>query len=425
MIRPLPYVDMPGIVFALDRRMRALGRPFANFVCAPEFEETRSGLPAALHNLLPLRATAQTWISEEHWRLIGVAQARPRPRSGSWDLVYLASLAGVEPEASDILRQLIETATNAAMLNGMQRIFARTAENDAALLLFHKVGFQRYARELLYVREHPVLGAGELPEAEHGLGMVPPRPHRWHPRDGWALARLHDATTPRKVQFAENLATDELIGQLVDARRWHVPLLEPRDESYVLWADRSAGLAGWVRLRQSWAGQPHQIWLKALPDQPATADLLLRFALERLCERDVHPGGRHSAMPVICHVRDYEGLVIDSLRRAGFTHAGTKAILARHLTLSAVNERLALGLGEARVIYGVKGLGTVQPFALPHSLRDETVCHSRSPMTSTLCSPRSRRASAPLWKRTLSVRRLSRSSWTWGDRPRPASPPGR
>jgi hypothetical protein len=38
MIRPVLYVDLPGIIYALDRRARMAGRSFATFLCAPDYE---------------------------------------------------------------------------------------------------------------------------------------------------------------------------------------------------------------------------------------------------------------------------------------------------------------------------------------------------------------------------------------------------
>src|SRR5579875_3574243 len=212
MIRPVLYVDLPGILYALDRRARQAGRPFATFLCAPRFEETRSGLANWLNTLLPVRPTARTWICEEHWRLLGVAQAHPRNDATSWDLVYLASMPQSDTVAVDVLRALLEYAVNSAMMHGMQRIFAQISEDDASLALFHRVGFQRYAQDLLYVRE-TALGGGESDGVVHGLGQPGIHFRRWHTHDAWGLMRLHDTTTPRRVQVAELLHSDELARQ--------------------------------------------------------------------------------------------------------------------------------------------------------------------------------------------------------------------
>jgi hypothetical protein len=388
MIRPVLYVDLPGIIYALDRRARLVGRPLATFLCAPRYEETRSGLANLLGNLSPVRATARTWICEEHWRLLGVAQGRARPDATSWDLVYLASMTGEEAQAPSVLRSLLEYAVNAAMMHGQQRLFAQIAADDAALAIFHQVGFQRYAEELLYVRESPTLDG--LPEPERGLGMPTTTLRRWRQEDVWGLSQLHAAVTPRRVQVAELLGSDELARQFVPrTRTWRIPGAEPRDETYVV--DLGSHLAGWVRVRSSWAGVPHQLWLMVHPDHAEVAPDILRFALGRLCENGTKGGTRSLRQPVICQIRDYEGGAIDGLRRAGFIHTDTKDILVRHLTLRAFSD-LAIPGVEKRISYGVEGLGTVRssPF---QPTRELSTCNTRSRMTSTSSWPHSRRAS--------------------------------
>ena len=115
MIRPVPYVDLPGIVRALDDRARARNGEFADFVVAPDIEEPRSGLAALLSAILPITPDALTWICEDHWRLLGLAQARKRPGAQAWDLNYLAAMTpsgGQEPivRSDDVLRELLQFA---------------------------------------------------------------------------------------------------------------------------------------------------------------------------------------------------------------------------------------------------------------------------------------------------------------------------
>jgi hypothetical protein len=242
------------------------------------------------------------------------------------------------------------------MMAGMQRVFARAIEDAATLTLFHRVGFQRYAQELLYVRANPVVEP--TPEPLRGLGQPKIEIRRWHGHDAWALTRLHDVTTPRKVQVAEHMSSEELARQLVPrTRAWHIPGIEPRDESYVV--DIGSRLAAWVRVRQGWAGLPHQLWLTAHPDNADITDQVIQFALQRLCQQGIMPGAFHRQTPVICQIRDYDSPAIDGLRRAGFTHTATKAMLVRHLTLRTFSEALP-AVEQSRINYGVEGLGAVR-----------------------------------------------------------------
>jgi len=62
MIRPVLYVDLPGIIYAIDRRARSKQHEFANFVCWLEPEENRILLPPVLRNIFPLNPASRTWI---------------------------------------------------------------------------------------------------------------------------------------------------------------------------------------------------------------------------------------------------------------------------------------------------------------------------------------------------------------------------
>jgi len=89
MIRPVLYVDLPGIIYAIDYRARSRQRAFANFVCW--LEPLEHALPPSplLSSVLPFRPVARTWICEDHWRLLGFVQVRERPSHTAWDLSYL------------------------------------------------------------------------------------------------------------------------------------------------------------------------------------------------------------------------------------------------------------------------------------------------------------------------------------------------
>src|SRR5512146_1411961 len=52
MIRPILYVNLPAVVYALDRHARSRRGEFARFICAPDAEEPRSGLTSLLNALI-------------------------------------------------------------------------------------------------------------------------------------------------------------------------------------------------------------------------------------------------------------------------------------------------------------------------------------------------------------------------------------
>jgi len=374
MIRPVLNVDLPGIVHALDTRARARAGAFANFVVAPDIEEPRSGLAALLSALLPITPSAHTWICEDHWRLLGLAQARQRPGAQAWDLAYLAAII-LSPDTpayhsqSDVLMELLQYALNAAINRGVHRFFVRVNDERPELELFGKLSFQRYTQELSYWLETPANGLRRLDSAmeqdangndmpltlhaapvEDGENTIRPDVplRRWRQHDAWGLLRLYDACTPKLVQLAESLTNDELIHtRAAGGRTWYLPLLEPETSAFV--HDRGARLGGWLRLRHGRGSQPHMLSLLAHPDDPGVAPALLRFGLRVLAQ----DGSR----PVYCQAREYETATVDALRAAGFAHTGTDALLVRHLTMRALRGREVPAV-EARMAYGVRGYGT-------------------------------------------------------------------
>jgi hypothetical protein len=370
MIRPVPYVDLPGIVYALDRRVRARHGEYANFVIAPQSDEPRSSLAALLSALWPITPHVHTWICEDRWHLLGLAQTRPRAGAEAWDLAYLAAISapGGQPPAvpqDDVLFELVQYAVNVAITRGVHRFFARVEDERPELELFGKLGFQRYARELTYWLPSTTDGLRALGEGAQALPLgappVDPVPglediqpeiplRRWHPHDAWGLLRLYDACTPRRVLVAESLTNDEFVHTRAGGgRTWYLPLIEPSCVAFV--NDRGVRLGGWIRLRFGRGAQPHQLWLMAHPDEPDVPAALLRFGLRVLARR--------ASLPVICQVREYEGATVDALRAAGFEHVGTDALMVRHLTMRALRTREIPAL-ESRVVYGVKGLGSAQ-----------------------------------------------------------------
>lgn len=378
-IRPILYVNLPAVVYALDRRARSRRGEFAHFVCAPDAEEPRSAAASLAHALVLINPTALTWVCEDRWRLLGVAQASRRGRMAAWDLRYLAAIMpqegqdGVDSAPQDeVLLELLQFALDTAIMRGVQRVFASVEDETHDLELFARAGFQRYARELRYWLPrnptHADLDALEQNEQQepHGLSDLIANEgaagsagsagsardqlavRHWHRHDDWGLLRLYDASTPRRVQAAECLNAEEFIEtRAAGGRMWSLPLVEPSVQTFVY--DRGVRLGGWLRLRRGRGSQPHQLWLMAHPEDAGMAGPLLRFGLRQLAAAQPRP--------VLCQVREYDGAVVDALRSVGFEHTATRALLVRHLVLRALRTVPAI---ETRVAYGVKGLGAAQ-----------------------------------------------------------------
>jgi hypothetical protein len=176
-----------------------------------------------------------------------------------------------------------------------------------------------------------------------------PTLRRWSRHHVWGLHQLYRAVTPQRVQMAEMLDnSEELAKLLVGSLRPMPSALARGDESYV--CDVGVRLGAWLRLSRGHGSTPHQLSMMVHPEHAELAEPVLRFGVQRLLEGDQRP--------IYCQVREYESLVINALRSSGFEHVSTRAMLVRHIALLATNPRTVPAL-EQRVVYGVKGLGTV------------------------------------------------------------------
>jgi len=341
MIRPVLYVDLPGIIYAIDRRTRSRQHEFANFVCWLEPIESRTLLPRLLRNIFPVNPASRTWICEDHWRLLGFAQVRERPARTTWELSYLASMANREIPGDEILNALLEYVLGAASTHGILRIFAKVEDELPEMELFQKASFQRYARQLTYVFDPD--------KASLKTNSNLPSLQRWHRHHVWGLHQLCRAVTPQRVQMAEMVDNSEECAKLHVGSLGSLPSFLARgDESYV--CDVGVRLGAWLRICRGHGSAPHQLFLIVHPEHAELAEPLLQFGARRLLEESVRP--------IDCQVREYESVTIDALCSSGFEHVLTRALLVRHIALLAMSPRGVPAL-EQRVAYGVKGLGTV------------------------------------------------------------------
>ncbi len=340
MIRPVLFVDLPGIIYAIDRRARSRQHEFANFVCWLEPVEDYLTPSPLLRNILPLNPTSRTWMCEDHWRILGFAQMRERPSGTAWDMAYLASIVqrGVPGSSEDeVLTALLEYTTEMAATHGILRIFAKVEDEIPELGLFQRSGFQRYARELTYV--YPAGAASGL--SEPPLSSL----RRWNRHYAWGLHQLYRSVTPQRVQMAELLENSEEYAKL------HVgtqPLFSNRNENYV--CDVGVRVGAWLRLCRGQGLTPHRLFLIVHPEHADLAEPLLRFGVRRLQEND--------RRPIYSIVREYDSTVITALRASGFEQTSTKDLLVRHMALLATRQSTS-SLLEQRAVYGLKGLGTV------------------------------------------------------------------
>lgn len=361
MIRPVLYVDLPGIIYSIDRRARNKQHEFANFVCWLEPVEKRLPLPPILQNIFPLNPASRTWICEDHWRILGFAQVQERPSRTMWDVSYLASMVQRNVSSDDILTALLEYMLEMAAGHGILRIFAKVEDEIPELDLFQRASFQRYARELTYVYD-PTVGAQFIAptttdtsdttdtlDTTDTTAINLPSLRRWNRHHVWGLHQLYRSVTPQRVQMAEMLENSEEYAKIHVGSLHRLPFpLSRGDESYV--CDVGVRLGAWLRLCRGSGSSPHQLSLIVHPEHSDLAEPLLRFGIRKLQGESVRP--------VSCQVREYESTVIAALRNSGFEHTSTKVMLVRHIALLAMRSRTVPAL-EQRVAYSVKGLGTV------------------------------------------------------------------
>ncbi|GAC1581583.1 MAG: hypothetical protein PVS3B3_13280 [Ktedonobacteraceae bacterium] len=340
MIRPVLFVDLPGIIYAIDRRARSRQHEFANFVCWLEPVEDYLTPSPLLRNILPLNPTSRTWMCEDHWRILGFSQMRERPSGTAWDMSYLASIVQRSVPGSneeEVLTALLEYTTEMAAMHGILRIFAKVVDEIPELGLFQRSGFQRYARELTYVYQP---GAASGPSEP-----PPPSLRRWNRHYAWGLHQLYRAVTPQRVQMAELLESSEEYAKLYVGPQ---SLFSHRNENYV--CDIGVRVGAWLRLCRGQGSTPHRLFLTVHPEHVDLAEPLLRFGVRRLQENDKRP--------IYCIVREYDSIVITALRTSGFEQTSTKDLLVRHMALLATRQSTS-PLLEQRAVYGLKGLGTV------------------------------------------------------------------
>ncbi len=345
MIRPVLYVDLPGIIYSIDRRARSKQHEFANFVCWLEPDEKRHPLPPILRDIFPLSPAARTWICEDHWHILGFAQVQERPSGTMWDISYLASMVRPDVCGDDVLTALLDYMVDVAAGRGILRIFAKVEDEIPELELFLRAGFQRYARELTYVYDPAAYSE------EAGQLSVPSIPslRRWSRHHVWGLHQIYRSVTPQRVQMAEMLENSEEFAKLHVGSLTPLPFpLSQGKENYV--CDVGVRLGAWLRLSPGHGPAPHQLSLMVHPEHAELAEPLVRFGIRRLQE--------HGVRRIYCQVREYESFVIAALRNSGFEQAFTKVLLVRHVALLALRQRTVPAL-EQRVAYGVKGLGTV------------------------------------------------------------------
>jgi len=171
----------------------------------------------------------------------------------------------------------------------------------------------------------------------------------WNRYHAWGLYQLYRSVTPRRVLAAEQMENSEEFAKLYAGPIQSLPsILVKGSENFI--CDVGVRLGAWMRLCRGHGSVPHRISLFVHPEHAELAESLLHFGISRLLETGVRR--------IYCLVREYDSFVIAALRNSGFEQTSTRALLVRHIALLVMRQRTVPAL-EQRVVYGVKGLGTV------------------------------------------------------------------
>ncbi len=260
----------------------------------------------------------------------GLAQMRQRRGRPEADVIYLAPslrqpFDGVHPKRSRGAQDKAQDTTFSTtdevpttwhrLLNhlcakagerGIQRLFARLAEDGEEREIFQQVGFSLYTREDIFRLK-------SLSESHRRLDRVAMRPQQ--AVDAWALQRLYANIAPRLVQQAESLGERGWERSSVD---WP---LRTRSEGYVLEDD------GEIVSYLLFSGGRIGHWMRILlhPQAYDRADEIIQHGLAFL--------SHYPPCPIYCSVREYEGGLRAPLQDWGFEPFGSQAILVKHTTV--------------------------------------------------------------------------------------------
>ncbi len=249
-----------------------------------------------------------------HRRVQGLAQMRQRRGRPEVDVIYLApslrqaqdTAFSTADEAPTIWHRLLTHLCARAGERGIQRLFARLAEDGEEIETFQQVGFSPYTREDIFRLK-------SLPESHRRLDRVVMRPQQ--AVDAWALQRLYANVAPRLVQQAESLGERGWERSSVD---WP---LRSRSEGYVL--EDNGEIVSYLLFSGGRIGH----WMRILlhPQAYDRADEVIQHGLAFL--------SHYPPCPIYCSVREYEGGLRTPLQDWGFEPFGSQAILVKHTTV--------------------------------------------------------------------------------------------
>ncbi len=259
----------------------------------------------------------KTWMAIRDGVPQGLISAKARRGTDIWDIDQLVvgepSPAG---NGTNVGLDLLAKVCEAAVQDGIQRVFMRVASDSPVMTDARRAGFSHYATESIYMLTHPPKQKEWLPP--------PMRPRRR--ADHQPLFHLYSTTVPADVRSIEGMTFLEWRwndGWGFRPMSWLGRHLRSRHD-YVL--DDRCGISAWLRISHP----HHTMELLCAPSQEYRVNEILRFGALVLADW----------RPIICPVRSYQAHMGFHLENLGFTLVGEHALLARSLLVRVSHPKL-------------------------------------------------------------------------------------
>lgn len=233
-------------------------------------------------------------VASEKRRLEGAVHLICRPRAHRWEVARAAPVQG----RHDWLADVLDVASVVAAAQGIPRVMARVARDDARLPAFEEAGFRPYSCETIFGAE---LGDPAEPSDAFTLRAV-------QRADELALQHLLGMGTPPTVQATDSWEPREVFAPFI-----HGPNVLVEENGEVLAA------AGAILGRRC---QVANLRLIVRPNHAAAGEVALTALLSQL--------GRRGVKQAWLVVRDYLADGLTAARLAGLTAVGAQDVLVKH-----------------------------------------------------------------------------------------------
>lgn len=258
----------------------------------------------------------QVYVSLIDNEICGYIVAERDDRHYRWNLRNVGAgserLEATEDACIELWSALLEYAVVRAGESGARRLFAGVEEGSMAHAGLCNVAFVPYCRML-------VLSGGR-----RGAQVAEPAGFReQHASDVWSIHQLYHRATPRPVQFAEALTSDEWS---IPRRRDRLPVVGDgyRQYGYVLEADDSVTAFVRITRRRTVAF----VSLLVQPDTEQPVADLVASALRR--------AGVSRREAVVVGVADYLQECVGPLEQLGLAIDEERLLMVKHTTAAAV-----------------------------------------------------------------------------------------